>query len=59
VRPLVPDLAADLNKPLPHQKFTIESIIAYVDIWRFGIENLRSIGVFISHGDILGYRCFG
>ena len=29
-----------------------------MDISQFELENLLSIRVFKSHGDILGYRCF-
>jgi len=47
-----------LSKPLSHQKFTLESISDYGDIWQFVLENLLSIRVFKSHGDIFGYYRF-
>ena len=40
-------------------KFKLESIIYYKGIIsQFVLENLLSIRVFKSHGDILGYCCF-
>jgi hypothetical protein len=37
--------------------FKLESIIYYMGISQFELENLLSNRVFKSHGDILGYCC--